>query len=65
MSDQELIDEYFNDPLVKIKLNDELGKNGTVKVDWVNRTVSAIGNKATKKWNLDEMLYDLKKIGVK
>lgn len=54
--EQQLIDEYFNDPAVKKLLNKELGLNGKITVDWENRIVRAIGSKAGREWDLDEML---------
>lgn len=61
MSDKEIIDAYFADPMVKEMMTAELGPQGKIYVDWKNRTIVAQGKYSHKKWNLDEFVSDLRK----
>lgn len=64
MTDREIINAYFADPAIRAKLDEELGKNGRITVDWERRMVIAKGRKSGRQWDLDEMLAMLKEKSV-
>jgi len=57
--EKEIIDAYFNDPMVKNLMEKQLGPSGKVIVDWEKRTITARGNKASKHWDMDDFLSGL------
>ncbi len=61
MNEKELIDAYFNDPKVREFINEELGAYGKIEANYEDRTIKAIGPKATKEWDMDDFLSSFRR----